>query len=134
MPTLFCNLARVSVLVLMASVMACGTSESIFYEPPNLARGEQIFSETCAYCHGQDGTGSPQAPSLYDRVPYFSDQQLVSIIQSGSGPMPAQEIYSEEEVSALLGYLRYTFGNTHAARPQTGEHDPRCTLSTEIRR
>ncbi len=76
--------------------------------------GRQLYASNCLSCHGDQGLGDgPKAASLYEapanlqkHVPHHSDAQLSKVIRSGPGPMPAFEDLSEDDMKALLTYLR----------------------------
>jgi mono/diheme cytochrome c family protein len=71
--------------------------------------GAKTFAENCTTCHGSDGTGSATAPSLYDRVPGFTDAKLVQRLILGKSPMPAWAYFSDQKLADLRSYLRMTF-------------------------
>ena len=64
--------------------------------------------DNCAACHGADGEGGA-APDLTVMVPILSDGELESIITNGSGYM-APIALDDDEVAAVIDYLRATFG------------------------
>ena len=78
--------------------------------------GEQIFSTTCAGCHGLDGRGSERAPGITSsaRIRRLSDKELANIISNGvSGTgMPAFHSLSTAQVQSLVSYIRALQGNT----------------------
>ncbi len=73
--------------------------------------GPQIFSSTCAACHGLDGRGGEHAPNIATepKVQALSDRDLLRIVRSGipSAGMPGfASTLSEEQIRAVLQYLR----------------------------
>ena len=61
-------------------------------------------------CHGADGRGTAQAPSLYERVPPLEDTEvLATLINGKNGGMPAWGHFSDRQLADILGYLRFTF-------------------------
>jgi mono/diheme cytochrome c family protein len=69
----------------------------------NAARGEQLFSENCATCHGEGGTGGGVGPTLAGSS--VSLDEARSTIQNGRGVMPA-DLVSGQELEDVLAYLR----------------------------
>src|SRR5580698_9300865 len=53
--------------------------------------GRQIFITRCASCHGTYANGGEFAPSIVERVPLRTDDELVSLLHNGlpSSGMPA---------------------------------------------
>ena len=78
--------------------------------------GKQIFSTTCAGCHGLDGRGSERAPAITSgiRIRRLSDKELSKIISNGiSGTgMPAFHTLSTTQVQSLVSYIRALQGKT----------------------
>ncbi|MFK7990292.1 MAG: cytochrome c, partial [Sandaracinaceae bacterium] len=73
--------------------------------------GEGIFEETCSGCHGDDGTGTARAPSLFQRVPMRDDASILRTLIQGRGGMPSwAEDYDDAQMAGILAYLRATFG------------------------
>lgn len=74
----------------------------------DIAEGRTIFDQTCASCHGQDGSGGPNGPDLRE-----SGSASVNF-QVSTGRMPSMDpdsqmprramVMSEEELSNLLAY------------------------------
>lgn len=86
-----------------------------------LAAGRQIFTTTCAACHGLDGRGGEHAPNIATRadVRRLSDQQLFRIVHDGadSGAMPAfGATFSAAQIHAVVQYLRALQGAQSAAK------------------
>ena len=72
--------------------------------------GAAIYSSKCAVCHGESGDSNSSAV-LADVVPSLSDEQLDDVIRNGTdGGMPAALVTDDAEVSALIDYLRATWG------------------------
>jgi cytochrome c oxidase cbb3-type subunit III len=90
------------------------------------AQGKQIFSSTCAQCHGLDGKGSERAPNIADResVQRLSDSQISHIIEKGipGTGMPAFHTFNSAQVRAVVSYLRRLQGsNQRIALPGNPE-------------
>lgn len=73
--------------------------------------GRPLFEQTCAACHGADGTGNQAlgAPNLTDKVWLYGGSQadiMNSILHGREGVMPAHEgRLTEQQINLLVGYL-----------------------------
>jgi len=66
-----------------------------------------VYLNQCGVCHGEKMMGSPPAiPSLVGIGDRLSPQQIGATIKSGKGRMPGFPNLSEEELFALVEYLR----------------------------
>ncbi len=87
-----------------------------------LSQGQGIYEQLCATCHF-DGNGSPTAPSLVDSavVKNSPGEMIAAILHGRSGPakingqiangiMPAQNNLSNEDIAAVITYVRHQFG------------------------
>ena len=66
------------------------------------ARGETLFAENCASCHGDAGAGGGVGPTLAGSGVALEDAQAT--IENGSGIMPA-DLVSGQDLSDVLAYL-----------------------------
>lgn len=71
--------------------------------------GSKTFADNCTPCHGDDGMGTPQAPSLYDRVPGLTDLEIATTLITGKSPMPSWSHFSDQEIADVRAFLRLTF-------------------------
>ena len=72
------------------------------------AAGQQIFATRCASCHGTNGGGGEFAPSILERVPLRSDDELVRLLHNGipsSGMPPFPDIVDKDRTN-LISFLR----------------------------
>jgi mono/diheme cytochrome c family protein len=72
-------------------------------------RGEEVYSSVCANCHGLDGSGEGESPSLTDfpSVAESSTEEWFELVTSGRGAMPAFATQlSEEDRWAAVTYAR----------------------------
>jgi quinoprotein glucose dehydrogenase len=70
----------------------------------NSPRG--IYLSQCSICHGDKMTGSPPAmPSLVGVGERLAPVQIAATIKNGKGRMPGFPNLTEDQISALLGYL-----------------------------
>lgn len=82
--------------------------------------GGRVFTSVCAACHQPDGKGLPGAfPALAgaELVNEKDPLKMVDIVLGGYdglpqyGPMPSQAHLSDEEIAAVINYVRSNFGN-----------------------
>jgi mono/diheme cytochrome c family protein len=109
---------------------------------PGIAKGREIFAQSCAQCHGQDGRSNPKWESevrpvdLTDCGTTAEPTELWESIVRGGGPphglssvMPAfGEAFDKDEISAVVAYLR-TFCPTADTYP-AGDLNFRRLLKT----
>ena len=75
------------------------------------ARGKEVFAETCAACHGPQGTGNPLmgAPNLTDKTWLYGsgEQTIIETITLGrSNQMPAhKDLLNASKIHLLAGYV-----------------------------
>jgi mono/diheme cytochrome c family protein len=82
----------------------------------DLALGEQVYADSCATCHGDDLRGTGQGPSHLSAVyepGHHPDESFVAAIEQGStqhhwgfGDMPPVEGLDDDEVDAVIAYIR----------------------------
>lgn len=114
------NLAAIVVLIGIG-VAACSagdTSESTLAQvsPELVATGAELYAANCAECHGIDLRGTDRGPSHLSIVyepNHHSDAVFLLAVRNGVrahhwdfGPMPPVEGLSDEEVSAIVAYVR----------------------------
>ena len=74
-----------------------------------LSLGADLYSATCATCHGTQGAGQGNVPALNgsQHAWHHSDEQLISQIRQGGMGMPAVGAdWSDEEVDAVVSYIK----------------------------
>jgi alcohol dehydrogenase (cytochrome c) len=72
------------------------------------AAGQQVFVTRCASCHGTNATGGEFAPSIVERVPLRTDEELVNLLHHGlpsSGMPPFPDIVDQQRAN-LISFLR----------------------------
>lgn len=82
------------------------------------ARGQSVFNDKCALCHGYDGSGNgPAAASLtpppadFNSASFWqnmSDARITETIEDGHGPMPAFNL-SSGDIRSVIEYMRQSF-------------------------
>ena len=93
---------RVLVIILLAAALAgCGRETANVY-------GDDLFSITCAHCHGSDlggGIGPPLGPG--SNAASLTDEQIEGVIRVGPGAMQSfGRTLSDEQITSLVVYLR----------------------------
>ncbi|WP_203569182.1 cytochrome bc1 complex diheme cytochrome c subunit [Aestuariimicrobium ganziense] len=82
--------------------------------PEQIARGKAIFEQTCSSCHGLNGEGTSEGPTLIGVGSMAVDFQM----GTGRMPMARPEAqapakptdYSAEEIAAVAAYVQAEFG------------------------
>lgn len=76
-----------------------------------IGAGQQVFAQSCAVCHGQDGTGNTAlgAPNLTDNIWLYGGSPGVirqTLVQGRQGKMPAHgDFLGEDKVHLLSAYV-----------------------------
>ncbi len=78
--------------------------------------GAKVFSDNCAQCHGDNGSGSDKGPPLIHSIynpGHHSNESIIRAISNGVrqhhwpyGDMPAQKQIAFMQVPALIEYIR----------------------------
>ena len=82
---------------------------SLSYPTETRQRGAELFAENCADCHGENGQGAEIGPAINtgDLFAEHSVEELLAIIQTGKGNMPAfLESLPEEDQLVLAIYTQ----------------------------
>jgi cytochrome c oxidase cbb3-type subunit 3 len=81
------------------------------HDSSRAARGKPLFAQSCAACHGADGTGNPAlgAPNLTDGIWLYGAAEPViieTITRGRMNQMPAhKELLSESRIHLLTAYV-----------------------------
>lgn len=79
--------------------------------------GAELYANVCQACHMQDGKGAVGAgayPSLADDKKLESGGYPVYVVVNGlRGMPPFGPMMSDEQVAAVVNYLRTSFGNKY---------------------
>jgi mono/diheme cytochrome c family protein len=97
-------------------IPACNTHTE---RPPNpeelISEGQQIYLEFCAECHQEDGTGwSTLYPRLAGNpiVTLHDPEPIIDTVLYGQGSMMSfREKINNEQIAAVLSYIRNSWGN-----------------------
>ncbi|MFG1779496.1 c-type cytochrome [Micromonospora sp. NPDC049051] len=87
-------------------------------------RGEELFRQNCASCHGQQGQGAQRGPSLVGVGPASVDFQL----STGRMPIPdeiqqprrSEPVFSADEIAALVDHVASFGGGPQIPRVAPG--------------
>ncbi|HYN33300.1 MAG TPA: cytochrome c [Ilumatobacteraceae bacterium] len=110
-------MAVVVTVALATAAGACGADANNAGD-----RGAAIYGVNCASCHGAALEGTDRGPSLLDRVyalDQLSDDEFHRAVRNGVeetrwdfGPMPANGGLGDEQIDAVLGFVRASQGAT----------------------
>jgi cytochrome c len=85
--------------------------------PAEYRDGETLFEANCAKCHGEMGLGTEQGPPFLNHIyepSHHGDLAFVNAAANGVrphhwgfGPMPPIDGVSEDEVTEIVGYVRW---------------------------
>ena len=76
------------------------------------ARGELLYQDRCAFCHGEAGEGNPPAfPALNGNERLADPAVIVNNLREGAGNMPPFPDFSGQQVAALITYVRNAWDN-----------------------
>ncbi len=76
-----------------------------------LTKGESLFNANCVVCHGLGGKGSGGSeggqayPALTDVGKRLTREQIRTILETGSGRMPAFQHISKDDREAIINFL-----------------------------
>jgi alcohol dehydrogenase (cytochrome c) len=104
------------------------TFVSIFFASAAVAQptdpGRLVYASRCAGCHGSNGGGGELGPSIVERVPARTEEELTTVIRQGlpTAGMPASPGLSDAEVTDVIHFLR-------ALRPREGSGPVRTTIA-----
>src|SRR5699024_2317274 len=87
--------------------------------------GEALYDSVCAACHmneGQGAVGAGHYPALADNANLEARGYLVYAVVHGLKNMPAVgEMMSDEQVAAVVNYVRTSFGNDYEGKVRAEE-------------
>lgn len=81
--------------------------------------GAAAYANHCSICHGEQREGIlPSFPPLLGIKHQMTDQQIITLIHTGRGRMPAFPKLQDDELTALLRYL----GSPALSAPEMGSN------------
>ena len=97
--------------------------------PAALVQGRQVFSSSCAGCHGLDGRGGERAPDIASKreVQRLSNATLTRIVHDGvpATGMPSFRLLGASRIQAVVLYVRSLQGRREAGKlpgnPEAGK-------------
>jgi mono/diheme cytochrome c family protein len=113
----------------LAAVVASGAAAALpstSSSTPEASQGAILYKQTCATCHMADGSGVPNLQPALDggnRVVVGKPATLIALMLEGpavalpadrekyANQMPSFEALTDEEIAAVLTYVRTSFGN-----------------------
>jgi quinoprotein glucose dehydrogenase len=89
----------------------------------NQLNPEILFRTYCSNCHGADKKGNGVGPDLTTRVKKYKDAQIVSILQKGAPPMPSFKFLSQQQIAAIVAYVKDTVASQSFETANIPEND-----------
>ena len=91
--------------VLLAALLLTATSCS---GPGPDTFGQELYEQTCAVCHGENGEGTLGRPAIGadSEAVTRTDDQLRGVMLVGPGAMPSFRRLSDEQIDSLVTYVR----------------------------
>jgi mono/diheme cytochrome c family protein len=95
----------------------------------SMSIGKRIYTQHCMTCHQADGSGAQNMipPLIKTEYVLGPKERIIKIVLNGmsgeitvngdiySGEMPSQASLKDEEIAAVLTYVRKSFGNKASA-------------------
>ena len=135
---------RAVILSGLLAVLSTSGVQAQIPPPPKLpvgspqAAGQQVFARRCASCHGTNATGGEFAPSIVERVPLRTDDELIRLLHNGlpSSGMPAFPDVVDQERANLISFLRTLkpLGGTATERASVILEDGKTVQGTALNR
>ena len=89
----------------------------------NQLNPEILYRTYCSNCHGADKKGSGVGPDLTGRVKKYKAAQIKSILEKGAPPMPSFRFLSEQQINAIVAYVRDTVAQQSFETANIPEND-----------
>ena len=118
-----------AVFIFLVSFISLASSAQKTVPASSMTAGKAIYEQYCMTCHQVDGAGAQNMiPPLIKTSYVLGDKAaLTKILLNGmsgeikvngdmySNEMPAQDYLKDEEIAAVLTYVRNSFGNKASA-------------------
>lgn len=69
-------------------------------------KGQALYKEACAGCHGLDAHGTATGQNLFDRPILYRAADFAEMIHKGRGRMPAFTMYKDDDIANIVAHLR----------------------------
>lgn len=116
--------------VLYIQPEAAGEEEEVEFDP--IAEGQQVYTRVCQACHQANGQGVEGVFPTLAGAEWVVDEpdNVVKIVLNGlqgelvrddatyDGVMPAFDNLSDQEIAAVISYIRNDFGNDASEYPE----------------
>lgn len=107
--------ALFTAMLLSGAAVAIADEPADLLSPERVKKGKALFSESCSYCHGEDGIGGESgAPTLQGRKDLSAAELYETITKgriNGMNIMPAwEDALSEEQRWTVVGFVRSMVG------------------------
>ncbi|MHA6691015.1 c-type cytochrome [Devosia sp. A449] len=87
--------------------------------------GKGLYEAVCASCHmskGEGAVGAGAYPALANNETLeFADYPIYMIVKGQKAMPPLGGIMNDEQIAAVVNYIRTNFGNNYADEPATAE-------------
>jgi mono/diheme cytochrome c family protein len=119
---------RAALLLLLLSTAAWADEPGPTFGSPfhfTEAGGASLYCSVCAGCHMPDGRGAAGAgryPALAGDARLASSGYAIALVLHGHGAMPPfARTLSDDQVAAVVGYIRTNLGNAYPGGPTAAE-------------
>jgi mono/diheme cytochrome c family protein len=83
------------------------------------ANGSDLYTRDCAQCHLASGEGGGGFPSLIEKLPGLTDEQLVTYLfnglpnpEGGVGMPPYNTVYTNQQFADVIAYIEQQFNSS----------------------
>lgn len=108
------SLEQQEVCVWVLSIVLCGliACHGDDDKDESVANGAMSYAANCAGCHGDDGSGGPEAPDLTNGViEEYSYEELEELLIEGTEyGMPGGLVPDDDELMELIDFLFQAWG------------------------
>jgi mono/diheme cytochrome c family protein len=95
--------AHAAVVIALLAIAGCGPhdprADTIAAMKGDASKGEVLYRDICARCHGQNGK------QLADAMGWYGLIGSISLVIVGGYKMPANPQYSDQEIADLFAYI-----------------------------